>query len=546
MQRVKGLMTGSLPTFIDAGENFASSVVTEDHLLRQIRTRYKELYFMGDDTWTNLFPDVLFEANKTFESDSFKMFDLNTVDDRILSHLWPLVEGTEHTWEVAIAHFLGVDHCGHTYGPSHPNMAIKLQQMNSIIERLIDKTVDDRTLLVVMGDHGMSVEGDHGGESVEELTSALFMHSKRPLTRLDGASQALYFQIHQARADRLGYDPKEVTERLQYNASKYATVSQIHLVPTLAYLLNVPIPFGNLGALIPDVVINSDDEEPIRHMAEQFRRNARQVANYLEEYGRCTNHPGFAPKALESIYTHLAQAEADFAAGSFEHSIFAYDRFLTDTIKYCQAIWAQFDVGSMAMGILLLTATTCAAAYISFIRQPAIIWRRAVLLTIGTTVTCLVGAMAALVDGVRGHGWFEKMTTVDAVGAVAVLAGCVVLIGATQGKTILDHDWSVILTGTLINAFTLASNSFVIWEDRGTRFIAATLCAWWFARSFRAAPILIMAWIRLTGLMGQCREEQFPYCSYLHSGYLTKEKSVAILSFFILNLVLLVHLIRLF
>ncbi|OAD69593.1 hypothetical protein PHYBLDRAFT_89734, partial [Phycomyces blakesleeanus NRRL 1555(-)] len=225
MQRVKGLMTGSLPTFIDAGTNFASSAVGEDHVLRHVSQKYKEIYFMGDDTWVNLFPETFDRENRTFASDSFKMFDLDTVDNRILSHLWPLMEQGV-SWEVAIAHFLGVDHCGHTYGPSHPNMARKLKEMNTVLERLV-KQVDQDTLLVVMGDHGMSVEGDHGGESVEELMSALFLYSGRNLT-LSG--------------ERLGYDP-----------SQHPIVSQINLVPTLSYLLGIPIPFGNLGAIIPDI-----------------------------------------------------------------------------------------------------------------------------------------------------------------------------------------------------------------------------------------------------------------------------------------------------
>lgn len=38
-----------------------------------------------------------------------------------------------HDWDVLIAHFLGVDHCGHRYGPDHPAMADKLTQMNAVI-----------------------------------------------------------------------------------------------------------------------------------------------------------------------------------------------------------------------------------------------------------------------------------------------------------------------------------------------------------------------------------------------------------------------------
>lgn len=39
-------------------------------------------------------------------------------------------------WDLIIAHFLGVDHCGHRYGPLHSEMSRKLQEMNEVI-RLI-------------------------------------------------------------------------------------------------------------------------------------------------------------------------------------------------------------------------------------------------------------------------------------------------------------------------------------------------------------------------------------------------------------------------
>jgi len=41
------------------------------------------------------------------------------------------VDGGE--WDVLIAHFLGVDHCGHKHGPDHPEMAKKLTQMNEML-----------------------------------------------------------------------------------------------------------------------------------------------------------------------------------------------------------------------------------------------------------------------------------------------------------------------------------------------------------------------------------------------------------------------------
>lgn len=47
---------GSLPTFIDAGSNFASSEICEDNVIAQLQSRGKKIVFMGDDTWMGLFP----------------------------------------------------------------------------------------------------------------------------------------------------------------------------------------------------------------------------------------------------------------------------------------------------------------------------------------------------------------------------------------------------------------------------------------------------------------------------------------------------------
>lgn len=62
---------------------------------------------------------------------SFNVKDLHTVDNGILLHLVPEVRRND--WDIVIAHFLGVDHCGHRYGPYHSEMAKKLLQMDEVI-----------------------------------------------------------------------------------------------------------------------------------------------------------------------------------------------------------------------------------------------------------------------------------------------------------------------------------------------------------------------------------------------------------------------------
>ena len=41
--------------------------------------------------------------------------------------------------------------------------------------------MDTDTLLVIIGDHGMTETGDHGGDSKLELETALFFYSKKSI-----------------------------------------------------------------------------------------------------------------------------------------------------------------------------------------------------------------------------------------------------------------------------------------------------------------------------------------------------------------------------
>lgn len=131
LQRLKGLTTGSLPTFIDAGSNFGGSEIDEDNWISQFINGYdgRNSVFMGDDTWIDLFPKSF---AKTFPFPSFDVHDLHTVDDGILQHLESEMK-SDH-WSLLIAHFLGVDHCGHRYGPDHEQMTKKLRQMDEVIK----------------------------------------------------------------------------------------------------------------------------------------------------------------------------------------------------------------------------------------------------------------------------------------------------------------------------------------------------------------------------------------------------------------------------
>jgi phosphatidylinositol glycan class O len=111
MQRLKGILTGGLPTFIDIGENFASSEIREDNLVEQLLRQGYRITFIGDDTWEALFPN---KFTKSYPYPSFNVKDITNGDIFTVSHLVPEITSKE-PWDIIISHFLGVDHVGHRY-----------------------------------------------------------------------------------------------------------------------------------------------------------------------------------------------------------------------------------------------------------------------------------------------------------------------------------------------------------------------------------------------------------------------------------------------
>lgn len=211
-QRLKGLTTGTLPTFIDIGSNLNSSAISDDNVIDQLRWNYplEEIVVLGDDTWTALFPHHFHHVHVF---DSFNTKDLDTVDNGIWN-LLPSYLANPSSWRLLILHFLGVDHVGHTFDISHPAMRTRLEQYDETLKQVVSSLPEDG-MIWLFGDHGMTAEGEHGGASPEEVTTALFVYSKQSLP---------------------------ITETQEEDV-----IPQIDLVPSIASLLHVPIPFSSLG-----------------------------------------------------------------------------------------------------------------------------------------------------------------------------------------------------------------------------------------------------------------------------------------------------------
>ncbi|KAJ1987163.1 major facilitator super transporter protein [Dimargaris cristalligena] len=274
MPCLKALTTGSTPNFLDAvlniAENDASAtLVNQDNLLHQLKhAGQKSLVFYGDDTWLRLFPQTFSRHEGTT---SFFVSDTTEVDHNVTRHIHREMEQAD--WDVLILHYLGLDHIGHLEGPNSPMMAPKQREMDQVVQTIYDRLlVQDRaqlarnptakpSLLVVLGDHGMSDAGNHGGNSVRETSPGMVFLSSafhdQPLSNepLDLSANAL---THYDQTDILPIQ---------------GVIRQIDLVPTLSIALGVPIPRNSLGRIIPQFLHRlslADQLLALRQQADQM------------------------------------------------------------------------------------------------------------------------------------------------------------------------------------------------------------------------------------------------------------------------------------
>ena len=505
LQRLKGLTTGTLPTFVDAGSNFAGTAIEEDNVLAQLRDAGKTLVHLGDNTWHSLFPGY-FDANLTHAYDSFNVWDLYTVDNGVTEHLMPLLKPENATkWDVIFGHYLGLDHAGHRYGPDHPATYAKLREMDRILREVV-AVLDENTLLVVMGDHGMDVKGDHGGESDDEIEAALWMFSKK----------GVFGRGHN------GHIAPPTT-------AKERPVSQIDVVPTLSLLLGIPIPFNNLGAPIAEAFVGPGEPD-WRSLAFVNALAAAQISKYQQEYSRARGLDDSVfsvPQAsLKRGFEHWEEGlQTSRGNGLFAQAYESFSRYQQVTLQICRSLWARFDVPSMVEGIIVLG---CALVILgNYARSPRSLDAELVpVYFVQMTIFAIVGtgSFAVVAWSIPGSSLMNAMFLGFAVGSALGFSRASVNMPRSYRLPLPHSFWgwlSVVLT--LSQSIGFASNSYTIWEDDILLCFLGTFALFAFISSmrqeffierilgvFQASNLLVLN--RLASLSRLCREEQMPYC----------------------------------
>ncbi|KAJ3309011.1 mannose-ethanolamine phosphotransferase gpi13 [Boothiomyces sp. JEL0838] len=501
LQRLMAIVTGALPTLVDAGSNFEGASLKEDNILEKILLRNQRIVSLGDDTWDRLFPSGF---NESHFFPSFDVWDLHTVDEGVLSYLWPMLDKPTHDWGFLIAHFLGVDHAGHRYGPGHYQMGEKLAQMDRVLRTLFEKVHED-TLVIVMGDHGMDQKGDHGGDSDPEMDAALFFYSKKPLIT---GTKDYYNSLQQIIKQTKGLD--EGYEKFS-EWKGYRTVQQIDLVPTISLLMGLNIPYGNLGSIIPEFFIDSD----LNLLLEATRLNAQQMETYLDAYSELRSDAKLAFTKSRNLYKQATEMEGKQDIST----IIAYTHFLRQTLLVARNIWSRFEPTLMIMGILVLI--------LSFLVSLAMYFKK-----VDLKKPLIIGAFSSLVGlfspirSIYYPGLDADALTIKPVHEMLFFATFSFCIAIFFNMKSIQFDllskYSLLgMVIVLLYVSCVGSDSFTIFEDFAIlhfiQFIHVAMLYMSFnlksQKLFMQRQILICAVLtRIMSFVTLCRPDQGPYC----------------------------------
>lgn len=169
----------------------------------------------------------------------------------------------------------------------------------------------------------MTMTGDHGGESKEETTAAMFVHSNMKLIS--------------KQSDENGDDSDEVM--------------QIDLVPTISTILGIPIPYSSIGFVIIDTLPAKYDITTLLHV---IYNNLQQMLMYIKHYSLMFDI--FDAAVIEDqeakfgeLHTKLATVTNNY---EFDEFLIEVKKFSNEIREMCKKQWTQFNSLDMIRGLL--------------------------------------------------------------------------------------------------------------------------------------------------------------------------------------------------
>jgi phosphatidylinositol glycan class O len=381
-------------------------------------------------------------------------------------------------------------------------MTKKLVQMNQILERVFN-AVDDQTLVVVMGDHGMDPKGDHGGDSENELSAGLYLYSKKPLTLNDSTWKKLYGKL-----DSVDFDSDEPLVSL--NSER--TFPQIDINPTIALLAGLPIPFGNLGSIIPELFYHSKKNssiEALENLVRESRLNAHQIQSYISEYSMVRS---WASDSLIDLEKHYKDAEMLYAglktSGNYEdnliHVYLDYTIYSRKALTSARKIWARFDVALIMMGILILflVAVIFVSSFTFNLSLAKFLKERGRKILMSGLVCSFAGGsqyfrhlMSSYMEEDAAQSWYHQSVFLGLTGSLLIAFFYLISDSRTNWNFNLPSQSpkSISILSTVLCIMyivTPASDSFTVYEDSSTLYLLQTFALFNILYSFSLKQIM--------------------------------------------------------
>ncbi|XP_026916577.2 GPI ethanolamine phosphate transferase 2 isoform X6 [Acinonyx jubatus] len=471
MPRVKALMTGSLPGFIDVVRNLNSPALLEDNVITQAKAAGKRMIFYGDETWVKLFPQHFVEYDGTT---SFFVSDYTEVDDNVTRHLDKVLKRED--WDVLILHYLGLDHIGHISGPSSPLIGHKLSEMDNVLMKIHTSLLSEErenlspNLLVLCGDHGMSETGSHGASSMEEVNTPLILISS-------------------------------AFERKPGDIRHPKHVQQTDLAATLAIGLGLPIPENSVGSLL----FPSIEGRPVREQLRFLHLNAVQLSKLLQEnVPSYKKEPGFEQFKMAErlhgnwirLYLEENTSEVLFNLGTKVRRQYL-DALRTLSLSLSRQV-AQYDIYSMLVGtvmvleVLTLLLLSIPQALSSKAELEIPLWSPVFSLLFYLMFLVLSALHVIVCTSAESSCYFCGLSWLTAGGVMVLISAllCAVVSALAKmfasGKLLSKNPahpnsrWSeldvVILLGTMGHVLSLGASSFIEEEHQTWYFLVNTLC----------------------------------------------------------------------
>ncbi|XP_031566161.1 GPI ethanolamine phosphate transferase 2-like [Actinia tenebrosa] len=499
MPRIKALMTGGIPGFVDVILNAVSSALYEDNLLAQAVSAGKRIVFFGDDTWMKLFPGHFMRSDGTT---SFFVTDYTEVDSNVTRHLDKELQSND--WDIMVLHYLGLDHIGHLAGPTSPLVGPKLHEMDQIIQKIHKSLLRDdkergiHSAMVLCGDHGMSEAGSHGGASLPETSTPLVFMS----SMLQNGKGQQFSSIN---------------------------VDQIDVVSTLSILLGLPIPQNSVGTPISQLLVFHNPREKLR----AFQIASHQLSKVMKANGHSTNSIWELEESrrlhkqwLEAI--EIGNEDKRSMAVQAEQISKQYNAALKRMSSQITASLSCYDLHAMASGIIILIQVLAWLVYGEFSQRRIFIKTTssledfvpssATFLVMGATFMALLGVHITLCSSALVAGTcnseilcsykpsaivfsiilitFSSISLTTLITNITMATSLLNLVVNDVRTMFSSPTRSLLVIGSILHVISLLSSSFVEEEHQTWYFLATT----YFVLKFSNAFIKYLCYKKKAGL----------------------------------------------